>query len=83
MRTPLLLSDRKDKKGYIYFELGHKRIAKVNLLILRDCGITVFTAHSFRGAAASKVVNLGGSLSRVLSRARWASEATFRKHYCS
>jgi len=80
MRQPLLLSDMKDKKGF-YFELGHERIAKVNLITLRDCGIAVFTAHSFRGAAASKVVNLGGSLPLVLARARWAGESTFRKHY--
>ena len=80
MRTPLLLSDMKDTRGY-YYGLGHERIAKVNLLTLRACGITIFTAHSLRGASASKVVNLGGPLPLVLSRARWAGESTFRKHY--
>ena len=40
-----------------------------------------WTAHCFRGASTSKLVNLGVSKSRVLAVARWADDSTFDKHY--
>ena len=79
LSRPLIISDSKDKQG-LFFELTHERIAKINLGILRKCGVLIFTSHSVRGASSSKVVNLGGDLQAVLARARWASAKTFRKH---
>lgn len=40
-----------------------------------------WSPHSLRGASSSKCVNFGISLQRVLDHGRWASPATFRKHY--
>jgi integrase len=79
-RRPLIISSFRND-DLKYFALDAQRIAKLGLFVLRTCGVTDFTFHSFRGSSSSKVVNLGGDLSLVLARARWASEATFRKNY--
>ena len=43
--------------------------------------ISLFGAHSTRGAMATKVVTSGGSLSDLLLAADWSSETTFRRYY--
>ena len=40
-----------------------------------------WTAKHVRGAAASKVINLGAETQSVLVRARWADYRTFLKYY--
>ena len=79
-RSPLLVSDYRNRDDK-FFELSTQRIAKINTDVLKKLNITVFKAHSYRGASSSKVYNLGGDIQRVLERARWASDATFRKYY--
>ncbi|XP_056388255.1 uncharacterized protein LOC130283090 [Hyla sarda] len=43
--------------------------------------VSLFGAHSSRGAMATKIVTSGGSLSDLLMAADWSSETTFRHFY--
>ncbi|XP_056392974.1 uncharacterized protein LOC130285518 [Hyla sarda] len=43
--------------------------------------VSLFGAHSSRGAMATKVVTSGGSLADLLLAADWSSETTFRQFY--
>ena len=43
--------------------------------------VTLFGAHSTRGAMATKVLVSGGSLYDLLRAADWSSETTFRQFY--
>lgn len=45
------------------------------------CGLGDWKTHSIRGAAASKCINMGVKWQRVLDHGRWASAATFKRHY--
>jgi hypothetical protein len=51
--------------------------------VLREAGIDInmFSAHSTRGAAASKAIAAGISVDTVLRAGHWASASTFRKFY--
>ena len=51
--------------------------------LLTDAGIdtTIFSAHSTRGAAASKAFNVGMSMDAILKAGHWARESTFSKFY--
>ena len=51
--------------------------------VLKEAGIDInmFSAHSTRGAAASKAVAAGISVDTVLRAGHWASASTFRKFY--
>lgn len=42
---------------------------------------TVFSAHSTRGAAASKAANSGVPINSILRAAQWAHESTFNRFY--
>lgn len=50
---------------------------------LADAGIDIstFSAHSTRGAAASKDVKVGAGIDQILKTADWASESTFTQFY--
>lgn len=43
--------------------------------------VTQFSAHSTRGAAASKAVASGHSIDSILRAGDWSRESTFAKHY--
>jgi len=43
--------------------------------------ISIYSAHSTRGAAASKASSSGVPVERILSAGRWASESVFSRHY--
>ncbi|KZS06436.1 Uncharacterized protein APZ42_030117 [Daphnia magna] len=43
---------------------------------------STFSAHSTRGAAASKAATLGVPIQSILSAADWASESNFSRLYC-
>ena len=51
--------------------------------VLKEAGIDInmFSAHSTRGATASKAVAAGISVDTVLRAGHWASASTFRKFY--
>jgi hypothetical protein len=51
---------------------------------LQDCGVdtTVFSAHSTRGAAASKAAAKGTNIQSILDRGHWTKESTFARFYC-
>ncbi len=50
---------------------------------LKEAGIdtSVFSAHSTRGAAASKAASSGVSIQSILKQGHWANESTFSKFY--
>ena len=50
---------------------------------LSDAGIddSVFSAHSTRGASASKAATSGVPIESILRAASWSSESTFARHY--
>lgn len=49
---------------------------------LIDAGVDAsFSAHSTRGAAASKALKEGVSLDEILKSASWANESTFSRYY--
>ena len=52
-------------------------------MTLANCGIdtAVFSAHSTRGASATRATMSGLSVQQVLNRAGWSSEDTFCRHY--
>ena len=51
--------------------------------MLSDAGVdtTIYSAHSPRGASASKAVSVGLSIEAILKTGSWASESVFSKHY--
>ena len=51
--------------------------------MLSDAGVdtTIYSAHSTRGASASKAVSVGLSIEAILKTGSWASESVFSKHY--
>ena len=63
--------------------LSAQRIAKQAMAMLAIGGVDTsrFKAHSIRGAAASKLLNLGMSDGKICVRARWKNRNTFYKHY--
>ncbi|KZS01974.1 Uncharacterized protein APZ42_001167, partial [Daphnia magna] len=50
---------------------------------LREAGIdtSIFSAHSTRGAAASKAASSGVSIQAILKQGHWSNENTFSKFY--
>ena len=79
-RSPLLISDYRNRQQ-LYYGLSAERVASINNRVLKLLNIAVFRSHAFRGAASSKADNLGGDIQHILARARWASDATYRKYY--
>ena len=52
-----------------------------NVLSLSGIDVSVFKAHSFRGASSSAAVAAGVSVADVMKTANWSSVSTFRKFY--
>ena len=52
-----------------------------NQLAAAGIDTTTFTAHSTRGASASKAASMGVPISQILKTANWASESTFSRFY--
>ena len=66
-----------------HFPVSSATLARWVRMAMDMAGIDVslFGAHSARGAMATKVVTSGGSLSDLLVAADWSSETTFRHFY--
>ncbi|KAM4795634.1 uncharacterized protein WCC33_000698 [Rhinophrynus dorsalis] len=52
------------------------------LMQLAGIDVSLFGAHSSRGAMASMAFHLGGRLEDILRAADWSKESTFRDFYC-
>ena len=52
-------------------------------LLLSETGVdtTIYSAHSTRGASASKAMGAGISIESILRTGSWASECVFSRHY--
>jgi hypothetical protein len=63
--------------------IGASAVAKWMKDFLGDAGIDtlIYSAHSTRGAAASKAVATGLSIETILRSGNWSSESVFAKHY--
>ena len=64
-------------------KVGTSTISRWILKMLEIAGVDVslFRAHSTRGAAASASAKLGVSMSDIMKAAGWASDSTFARHY--
>lgn len=63
--------------------IGASTVARWIKDFLGDAGIdtSIYSAHSTRGAAASKAVAAGLSVETILRSGNWSSESVFAKHY--
>lgn len=63
--------------------VGGSSVARWIKILLGQAGVDVsaFTAHSTRGAAASKALVNGVSMDSILKTAHWTREATFARFY--
>jgi hypothetical protein len=63
--------------------IGASTIGRWIKLLLSEAGVdtTTYSAHSTRGASASKAVSAGLSIDSILKTGSWASESVFSKHY--
>ena len=52
-----------------------------SILELSGIDISIFTAHSVRGAATSEALNKGISIPDILKMASWSNESTFQRFY--
>ena len=53
------------------------------VLEMSGIDITIFGAHSVRGASSSKAMELSASIDSILQAGEyWSSTRTFNKHYC-
>ena len=75
-------------KLFLSFKAPHKPVTSSSIarwvkVTLANCGIdtAVFSAHSTRGASATRATMSGLSVQQVLNRAGWSSEDTFCRHY--
>ena len=71
---------------FICYSLPHKPVTKgtlsrwvKNSLWLAGIDISIFTAHSVRGASSSACRSSGLSLPFILSKADWSTDKTFKK----
>ena len=64
-------------------KVGTSTISRWILKMLEIAGVDVslFRAHSTRGAATSASAKLGVSMSDIMKAAGWASDSTFARHY--
>lgn len=67
----------------LYHKVTGSTVAKWIKSILKDAGLgtEIFSAHSTRGASASKALANGSSTDSILRAAHWSSENTFNKFY--
>lgn len=58
-------------------------IARWVKAVMKEAGVNLscFSAHSVRGAMASKVFVSGGSLNDILKAADWSNAEVFRRYY--
>jgi len=63
--------------------IGASSVSRWLKLTLEKAGIDteVYTAHSTRGAAASRAANAGLSVESILKAGSWSSESTFTRFY--
>ena len=52
-----------------------------SILELSGIDISIFTAHSVRGAATSEALNQGISIPDILKMASWSNESTIQRFY--
>ena len=63
--------------------IGASFVSRWLKLILEKAGIDtkVYTAHSTRGASASRAADAGMSVESILKAGNWSSESTFTRFY--
>ena len=63
--------------------IGASTIGRWIKLLLSDAGVdtALYSAHSTRGASASKAISAGISIESILRTGSWASECVFSRHY--
>ena len=63
--------------------IGASTIGRWIKLLLSEAGVdtTIYSAHSTRGASATKAVSAGLSIESILRTGSWASESVFSRHY--
>ncbi len=88
MRTKPLRSGIRDGTLFIGSNRPHRSVTSstVGHWIkdqLKEAGIdtTMYSAHSARGAGASKAASTGVPIQTILSQGHWARESTFAKFY--
>lgn len=76
--SQLLVSHRKPHKA-----VSSPTLARWVKDVMTEGGVdvSVFGAHSLRGASASKAFTLGGSLQDILRAADWSNESMFKSCY--
>lgn len=81
---------RKDTEGGLFVStrspfktIGASTVSRWVKVLLTEAGIdtTVYSAHSTRGASASKAAASGVSVENILRSGGWASESVFARHY--
>jgi len=83
---PLFIGVPPKKTSANMIAIGSDRIGNIITELIADAiqppkGSYKWTAKSIRGAASSKVVNMGNDSNRVLFRARWGAANTFIQYY--
>ena len=53
-----------------------------NLMAEAGIDISIFKAHSIRGASCSTAAGAGVTTKDILDAADWSSEGTFQRYYC-
>lgn len=63
--------------------IGASTIGRWIKLLSSEAGVdtTIYSAHSTRGASASKAMSAGLSIESILRTGSWASESVFSRHY--
>ncbi len=66
-----------------YNAVGASSISRWIKKLLEEAGVdtTVYSAHSTKGASASKAAASGVAIENILRAGGWASESVFQKHY--
>lgn len=81
---------RKDAEGCLFVRtrspfkaIGASTVSRWVKVLLTEASIdtTVYSAHSTRGASASKAAASGVSVENILRSGGWASESVFSRHY--
>jgi site-specific recombinase XerD len=87
-RTAPLRNDSNSESLFIGSNKPHKPVSSLTIgrwikEQLKEASIdtSVFSAHSARGAAASKAMNRGVPIQSILNLGHWSRESTFARFY--
>lgn len=87
-RTEPLRQQSGESRLFISTRKPHKRVTRATIarwlkkiLVSSGIDISVFSAHSYRGASASCAYNHGVSIEEIMSKASWSNAKTFKDFY--